>query len=271
MQSNMSIEWVFGLIDVNISQNLTAAELADAAGYSFYHFCHLFKIHSGLPVGMYLRKRRLELAAGELLCGSTVTNAALKYGFETHSGFTKAFIKHYGIAPSEYKNMKGGSIKMTPEIKKMDAVSAVGYWLEPPVGDFEVLNSSAYWHGKDFSSVTKEDYARLNTPNLGEIGAWVHPDKESGTFSYFFGPKVNDTNFVPDGMRPIEVPPAEYAVFTVPKADSAQTLNENVDKTMKNIFTDWLDKSEYALEGSKFLFEYYFGEDTFIYVPVVKK
>ena len=271
MQSYEPMDRVFDLIDERISQELTASELADAAGYSFYHFCHLFKSCSGLPVGMYLRKRRLELAATELRDGSTVTDAAMKYGFETHSGFTKAFRKQYGISPSEYRSMKGGFINMTPEIKKIDAFSAVGYCLAPPEGGFEVLSSGAYWLGKDFSSVSKEDYAKLNTPNLGEIGAWINPDKDSGAFKYFFGPKVNDKSFVPAGMEAIDVPAAAYAVFAVPAAASIEELNAGVDKVMKSIFTTWLDTSGYVLEDGKFVFEYYLGEDTFIYVPVVEK
>ena len=160
---------------------------------------------------------------------------------------------------------------MKPELKKMEAFPAVGYCLAPPEGDFNALDSSAYWLGKDFSSVSSEDYAKLSDPNLGEIGAWINPDKVSGAFHYFFGPKVNEKGFIPAGLEAIDVPSAEYAVFSVPKAESAQELSGNIGTVMKSIFSDWLETSEYTLEEGKFVFEYYFGEDTFIYVPVVNK
>ena len=271
MRSLETMERLIGYIDEHIKRELTALELAKVAGYSFYHFCTLFKIYTGLPPGLYLRKRRLELAAKSLLDGGSVTEAASRYGFDTPSGFTKAFRKHYGMPPSKYKTMKGGFITMAPEIKAMAAFTAIGYTLAPPDGDFEVLDSSAYWLGKDFSSVSNDEYAKLNPAENGEIGAWMHPDEVSGAFYYFFGPMVKDTSFVPAGLDILNVPEAEYAVFTVPAADSPEALNANIKAAMKHIFTEWLDASDYTLAQDKILFEYYMGKDTFIYVPVSKK
>ena len=159
---------------------------------------------------------------------------------------------------------------MTPELKKMAAFTAIGYSLAPPDGDFEVLDSSAYWLSKDFSSVSKEDYAKLCTINYGEIGAWIRPDEVSGAFWYFFGPIVKDKSFVPAGMEILDVPEADYAVFTVPEAGSPEELNANIRSAMSHIFTEWLDTSGYSLANDGILFEYYMDKDTFIYLPVSK-
>jgi predicted transcriptional regulator YdeE len=72
-------------------------------------------------------------------------------------------------------------------------------------------------------------------------------------------------------MVALDVPEAEYAVFSVPEADNPGALNANIQSTMKQIFADWLDTSSYTLTHEGILFEYYMGKDTFIYVPVVKK
>lgn len=271
MQGPDAVNSVLEYIDKHISDEIQATELAEMVGYSFYHFCHLFKSCANIPVGMYIRKRRMELAAGELLRGDSVTEVAARYGFDTHSGFTRAFKKRYGVSPTGYKALKGGFLEMTHEIRKMEGFSAVGYRLAPPEGDFEVLDSAAYWLGKDFASVSKEDYAKLNTPNQDEVGAWMHPDSVSGAFWYFFGPIVNDKSFVPAGMEAMDIPAAEYAVFTVPAADSAEGLNANIRSTMKYIFSEWLDSEGYVLDEGKIVYEYYMGEGTFIYVPVVRK
>lgn len=270
MRSLESMKRLIEYIDKHILQELTAMELAESAGYSFYHFCFMFKSYTGFPPGMYLRRRRLELAAQDLLCGSSVTEVAFKYGFETASGFNKAFRKQYGISPNVYKTMKGGLIKMTPEIKKMAAFTAIGYSLALPEGDFQVLDSGAYWLGKDFSSVSKEDYAKLSAINHGEIGAWMHPDEVSGAFYYFFGPMVKDKSFIPAGMEVLDIPAAEYAVFTVPEAGSPEELNANIRSMMKNIFAEWIDSSGYTVANEKILFEYYMDKETFINkVPVL--
>ena len=81
---------------------------------------------------------------------------------------------------------------------------------------------------------------------------------------------MNVKDFVPSGMKRIDIPEAEYAVFTVPEAADAAGLHENVQKTWRFIFNDWFDDSGYAFDHTKFDFEYYLGEKTYIYVPVKK-
>ena len=267
MQSLDTVNRLLDYIDEHITQELTALALAKKAGYSFYHFCHLFKSCTGYSIGSYLRRRRLEFAAAELPNGGSITEIACKYGFDTPAGFNKAFKKRYNLSPSEYKALKGG-LPMTPTIKKMTAFTAIGYSLTPPGDNIDPLDSSAYWLGKDFSAVSGEDYAKLCVPNNGEIGAWMHPDEVSGDFYYFFGPIVGDKSFVPAGLSILEVPEADYAVFAVPKAENPKDLSVNIRNTMKNIFADWLDSSGYSLAQDKVIFEYYMEEDTFIYVPV---
>lgn len=44
-------------------ENLTAEKLAGKYGYSFFHFCHVFKSCNGISVGEYLRDARLGMAA----------------------------------------------------------------------------------------------------------------------------------------------------------------------------------------------------------------
>ncbi|MGI6679851.1 MAG: AraC family transcriptional regulator [Dehalobacterium sp.] len=258
-------------IDEHISCNITAKELSAVSGYSFHHFCHLFASITGQSVAAYLRHRRLELASDDILQGDSITEVALTRGYETPSGFAKAFRKRYGMSPTEYKSMKGGFVIMVPEFKKMDSFTAVGYKLPPPEGDFKVIDTGAYWLGKDFSSVSKEDYAKLCVPGCGEVGMWMHPDKVSGELYYFFGPMVEDKGFIPEGMESIEISDAEYAVFPVEKASNPEELNANVRKMWKYIFAEWMDDSGYEFNEKKISFEYYIGDDTFVYVPVIKK
>ena len=257
-------------IEKHIDEDISATELAKMLGYSFYHFCHVFKSIVGMSAGAYLRKRRLELAAGDLLNGETVTNAAIRRGYDTPSGFTRAFTRTYGISPLDYKK-KGGTKRMKVEFKEFGPCIAVGYSLAPPEGEVDVRDNGAYWKGKDFSLVSEEDYAKLCNPNRGEIGAWMHPDGKTGDLHYFFGPVTTDKSFIPNGMIPLDIPKGEYAVFSVTKAESAQELAENVKKAWEYIFKDWFDNSEYKFNAGAIDFEYYMGEETYIYIPVVKK
>ena len=264
------MERCFEYIEEHIGGDIAATELAALLGYSFYHFCHVFKSIAGMSVGAYLRRRRLELAAADLLRGETVTEAALRRGYDTPSGFTRAFTRTYGISPTNYKK-KGGTRKMEVKIMEFGPCTAVGYSLAPPAGEIDVLDNGAYWNGKDFSSVSEEDYAKLCGLNQGEIGAWIQPDGKTGEFNYFFGPITEGKSFIPGGMIALDVPKCEYAVFTVAEADSAQGLADNVKAAWKYVFKDWFDGSEYKLAGTGMSFEFYLGKETYIYVPVAKK
>jgi AraC family transcriptional regulator len=259
-------------IKEHCTAELTAAELANIFGYSFFHFCHVFKSCNGMAIGEYLRDTRLSRAAVEIVNGKSVTDTALGSGFVTLSGFNRAFRRRFGISPTKYKKLKGGTMTMKSEIKKMAAFTAVGYTLAPPPeSKLDIRDNGAYWLGKDFKAVSAEDYAKLAVPGHGEIGAWMHPSDKTGEFFYFFGPITKDKSFVPKSMTALDIPAAEYAVFTVPKAADAKGLHENVKKAWKFIFNDWFDDSGYKFVHAAIAFEYYLGDDTFIYVPVTKK
>lgn len=89
MRHTETMEDVLRYIDEHISRGLTAEELARVSGYSFYHFCHLFAIDMGLSVGAYLRRRRLELAAGEILQGGSITEISTKVVLRPRPVFQK--------------------------------------------------------------------------------------------------------------------------------------------------------------------------------------
>lgn len=271
MKSQESIHLVREYLNQHIADNITAEELAKVSGYSFYHFCHLFTSVTGQSVAAYIRHRRLELAAEDLLQGNSISVISQRRGFETVSGFSKAFRRHFGITPTEYRTTRGGLSALEPEIKTVPAFTAVGYRLAPPKGEFSVLDTGAYWAGNDFSHITKEDYAHLSAECLGEIGMWIHPDRVSGEFCYFFGPIVRNADIVPKGMTVLRIPRAQYAVFPVQKAATLEGLKENVRRMWKFIYSEWFDISAYAFSDGQIDFEYYRGEESYIYIPVRAK
>lgn len=67
-------------------------------------FQRIFVFVSGVSIADYVRKRRLTLA-GQDLNGKhvSVLDVTVKYGFGSHSAFSRAFKEHHGITPSEAK------------------------------------------------------------------------------------------------------------------------------------------------------------------------
>jgi len=79
-------------------------EVAKVANYSPYHFHRIFKSETGQTPNYYINRKRIELAAAVLLCEIriTISELALRYHFTSHSSFTRAFKKFYGLSPSEF-------------------------------------------------------------------------------------------------------------------------------------------------------------------------
>ncbi len=89
-------------IEENLQAEITAGELADMAGFSLFHYYRLFQQATGLPVMQYILRRRLLHGIYAISEGSTKVDAALRFGFDTYSGFYKAFCREFGSAPSEF-------------------------------------------------------------------------------------------------------------------------------------------------------------------------
>ena len=273
----------------NVSKNVTPSMLAELCNYSYYHFCHVFKVWFGMPVGEYIRDERLLRATKMLLEDKRISDIALDCGFDTPSGFNKAFRRKYGMNPTEYKQKydakaERGLLSMNVKFESKETIKAIGY-LIPPKGDAEVnmKDAGAYWEGADFSSVSAEEYAKVADSN-NEVGLWIHPDLNSGDLSYFFGAIVDCTCSVPDGLAAIEIPAADYAVFKTNPVNLKtdwQSYAGVIRACWKEIFENWFDgQEEYAYDQEKYCFEYYASENgdldseeatVDLYVPVKKK
>lgn len=83
---------------------ITAEDVAKNAGFSIDYFNRIFLSHTGFTVTAYINYIRLKQAAFLLrTTDKSVLDIALEIGYDSHEGFTKAFKKKYGLAPSEYR------------------------------------------------------------------------------------------------------------------------------------------------------------------------
>ncbi len=100
------IQRALEFIDERLGEPMTAAQVAEAAHFSEYHFHRLFPAFTGEPIHHYVRSRRLEKAAIQLRENpeTVLTELALDVGFETPSAFARAFKQHFGISPSGFRS-----------------------------------------------------------------------------------------------------------------------------------------------------------------------
>lgn len=93
---------ILNLIEETLDADLSPEELAARSSYSLWHFLHLFTREVGMPLQRYRMRRRLAHAIWHMSRGMRVTDAALRWGFDTHSGFFRAFRREYGMPPAVY-------------------------------------------------------------------------------------------------------------------------------------------------------------------------
>ena len=102
MDTRHMIQQSLDYIEENLQTDITAAELADMAGFSLFHYYRLFQQATGLPVMQYVLRRRLLHGVYAMKQGSSKVDAAYSFGFDTYAGFYKAFCREFGSTPSAF-------------------------------------------------------------------------------------------------------------------------------------------------------------------------
>ena len=81
-------------------------DLARAAHASPFHLCRLFKAVTGMTIRRYLLRLRLAAGMGEVVAGEqSLSRIAVDLGFFSHSHFTAAFSKEFGLPPKEVRSL----------------------------------------------------------------------------------------------------------------------------------------------------------------------
>lgn len=94
------------LLGERFREPLRIEDVAEALYVSPYHLCRLFKQETGVPIHRYLNRLRLREALEPVADGVNLGDLAVSLGFVSHSHFTNAFRKEFGIPPSQMR-MKG--------------------------------------------------------------------------------------------------------------------------------------------------------------------
>ena len=102
MDNRKIIQRSLDYIEENLQTEINAAELADMAGFSLFHYYRLFQQATGLPVMQYIQRRRLLHGVYAMKQRVNKTDAALAFGFDTYAGFYKAFCREFGSTPSAF-------------------------------------------------------------------------------------------------------------------------------------------------------------------------
>jgi AraC-like DNA-binding protein len=96
-----SVDAARGYLAAHFREPMRLSDVAAAAGVSPFHACRTFKRETGVSVNGFLHRLRLRQALAELPdCRGDITRLALDLGYSSHSHFTYAFRREFGVPPS---------------------------------------------------------------------------------------------------------------------------------------------------------------------------
>ncbi|HYR27509.1 MAG TPA: helix-turn-helix domain-containing protein [Thermoanaerobaculia bacterium] len=103
-------------IQAHLEGDISLAALSRKAGLSPFHLQRRFKAAIGETPKAYTARLRLERAAFRLLVhDSTVLDIALECGFQAPETFLRAFRRHFGLTPSDYRERVREELPAWPE------------------------------------------------------------------------------------------------------------------------------------------------------------
>lgn len=256
------MNWVTGIqnavdyIEEHITDELDITEIAKKSACSPFYFQRIFGILCGIPLGEYIRLRRLTLAGSELAAAdSKVIDAAFKYGYDRPESFTRAFVKFHGITPSDAKKdgcvlksfsrvtvqiiLKGGSI-MDYKIVKKEAFSVLEKTERQSIDDSANKNSIPDFWTRSHTDGTV-DFLVKQAPDKKFIFGICYNNQptDNKTFDYSIA-AIYGGGEVPDGYRVTEISESEWAVFTCKGA-----MPEAIQDTWHKICSEFFPTSSY--------------------------
>ena len=194
-------------IEKHIGQSLTIEELANAAGFSKYHFSRIFQgmLHESLA--HYVNRIRMENALFLLAHRSdkNITDIAYELGLSDSATFSRAFKNYYGVSPSEYRKEYRRNYKDVILLSEynMKAVKKEGKGDPFPVtGQITIEHREAKQvvyvrHSGTYETLAKEyvnlmqtlfDYAKIQQlllPGQSRMLVMYHDNPEFGEASQF--------------------------------------------------------------------------------------
>lgn len=240
-------------------EDLSLEVIAEYVGVSDYHFRKIFFYLSGLTLSEYIKNRKLSEASMDLLNGEKVTDVALKYGYQSMDGFSRAFKKWCGFLPSEVIkrkvsksfpklsfviNVKGG-INMEFRIEEKPAFNLVGVSKRVPM-QFEGINHEIVKLAESITDKQKEEMHSLQNIEPKEIvNASYEADanflKEEGDLTHLIG-VLTTKNQISDVLEKVPVEASTWAIFPN-EGPFPSTLQE----TMAKVYSEWLPSSNFEV------------------------
>ncbi len=243
---------------------------ARAHGTTEYHLRRMFAALAGLPLSEYVRRRRMTLAATDLVRGEpSLLDVAVRYGYGSVEAFTRAFRSVHSTAPADVRRAGGplvtqpmlrfrlsveGSTPMDVTITDRPAFVLVGRATQVPL-QHRGVNPHIQDH---IASIAPHEHARLKA--LGDtdpagilaVTAGSEPDAPEGSaLTYLHGVAVREGSALPPDLDTMPVDAGTWAVF-----HSSGPFPEAMQQTWAATATDWFPSNPWRLRPGPSIVRY---------------
>src|SRR5690625_931816 len=246
-------------IEGNLAGDIDLKEVARIAQSSEFHFMRMFSFLSGMPLSEYIRRRRLSIAAFELLNSEVkVIEIALKYGYNSPDAFTRAFQRVHGISPSQVRKngyslkayppmtfqltIQGGS-EMKYRMEEKEEFHVVGIHKRMQVMEEEVDPKVAQlWEDVSDETINKLESLSDVEPKgmLHVLTNYDETDSDEGEMDYYFAVATKKSSEL---FTKLDIPASIWAVFEV-DVDWME-----IQEIWQRVYTEWFPSSTYEHAG----------------------
>lgn len=247
-------------VEEHLTGELDVAGLASELGTTEYHLRRMFSSLAGMPLSEYLRRRRMTVAASDVLAGSDLLGTAVRYGYGSTEAFARAFRAVHGVGPGDVRR-DGGPLRTQPQLRFRLTVEG-NTTMDTRIADrpaFLLVGHAArvplIHHGPNphiqahLSSLPEAEHHRLkelgDTEPAGmlQVSADVDPDYAEGSeLTYLHGVALAEGSSVPEDLDVIEVPAGAWAVFRTSGAYPAE-----LQATWAATAADWFPSNPWRL------------------------
>lgn len=187
-----TIQKTIDYIEDNIKADLSIKELAEMEGFSQVYYAKIFPKELGMTISQYILHRKMLNAIYDIHRGGKIIDVALEYGFETHAGFYKAFLREFGETPTQY--LKNSQIREPYKVNILKKEN-----IEECVEKFSdivrVYEEGRPSYSMDFIKFLYEEQGVSPSSSIGEFGSgtgkFTKQLLERGSKVYGIEPNLN--------------------------------------------------------------------------------
>ncbi|MDV9173263.1 AraC family transcriptional regulator [Streptomyces sp. W16] len=246
-------------LEACLDQEVDVAEAARIAAVSEYHFRRLFSALAGMPLPVYVRRRRMTLAAAEVLAGErTLLDVAVRYGYGSGEAFARAFRSVHDIGPGEarrtgalltaqprmsFRVVVEGSTTMRYRILEKEAFRVVGRKARVPLVH-EGVNAVAAAHLESLDEqaiVRMKELADREPEGILSAAVYLTDSREEGAEADYWIGVATSPETVIEELDALDVPTGTWAVF-----DNDGPYPSALQALWRDVFTQWFPSNPYT-------------------------